>query len=111
NQLAGTTIRLFADGTEIASKANAAGGRDEIKLTSSLMPGTRLTTTQEDSLGSHSEPTPEPLIVDAIPTPLPQAYFGGPVFGCVRLMWINGLVPGASFEVHQPSVGAAPSAG
>ena len=105
NQQAGATLRIWAnDTTEIATKAGAAGGRDQLFIDPAFLPlavGTAITATQEDAGGS-SKPSPVPVVVQRVPSPPSKAQFIGAIYTCVSFVRVIGLTPGATFEVHQP---------
>jgi hypothetical protein len=106
NHLAGTTLKVWANGVKvIGTKTGAAGGHDQITIDPSFLPltqGMAVTATQEDPGGPPSNPSPDPVIVQSVPNPLNQAQFDGTVYRCVDYLGTFGLTPGAKFEVHQP---------
>jgi len=99
----GTTLKIISNGANvIGEKPNADGGKDIVMLDMPLVAGMAITATQEDpGGGAASNPTPEPVIVWSVPSPLGEGRIEGPIYHCVEFLHISGLFPGAKFEIHQ----------
>ncbi|WP_139335071.1 hypothetical protein [Mycobacterium sp. GA-1841] len=109
NHQAATTLRLWVNGTEIGAKQGASAGRDEVAVNPAYLPlqvGAAITATQEDGQ-EVSAPSPDAVIVQAVPSTLGQAQVVGVVYACAQNVRVSGLTPGARFEVHQPGAGGA----
>ncbi|NME81485.1 hypothetical protein [Rhodococcus sp. 105337] len=109
NQQAGTTLRIWANGTtEIGTKVDSLGGRDQVPIAPLFLPlavGTMVTATQEDVGGPPSEPSPEAMIIQPVSSPLNDAQLLGTIYTCVSSVRVGGATPGAEFEVHQRGSG------
>lgn len=97
-QVPGAEIEVFADGTKVA-EGTAGGATDTFPLTDDLSAGQEVTATQTTG-GATSDPTPEPVEVQAEPPEIPPVAFRTETYECGECVWLDGLVPGATARVE-----------
>jgi len=103
NQLAGATVSVSADGSEVG-RAQLDGPDGFVALNSgvTLSPGQQLSARQELN-GEKSVSTPPSSTVVVLNAPTATVLGGihsrAPLYQCGRCLWIEGIVPGADVEV------------
>ena len=100
NQLTGSTVRIYADGTQVGhGTATSADQVFDLDPSASLAPGAKVTATQ--SVGSDdSLHSPLPVTVQKKPPVIGHVTIVSHLYQCGHCLYINGAVPGATVEVR-----------
>lgn len=96
--LTGSTVTVLANGAPVASGV-ASWPDQTFALTTPLLPGQNVTATQTVGMET-SDPSPEPVQVQAKPPTVGGVGFRSHLNQCGECVWLEGLVPGAKVELR-----------
>jgi hypothetical protein len=93
-------VDVLADGDGVASLHSITGGTLWMPISHPFVDGQKVTAVQ-NTPGGTSDESAQPVIVTAVPNPLPAPVFVSPLSTCMSTLELTGLQPGATVRVRQ----------
>jgi len=98
------TVQIILNGGPVIGTATPQFGYGAVALSQALNAGDSLTARQIVN-GLKSEPSSPPLIVGAMPSPLPTPTVDSRLYDCGHIVAVGALAPGVSVSVQDVSTG------